>query len=189
MCTDCLLIRTRLRFVTFTQRRKLPGFFEPRLFGVTLRRSRSTKYLGVILDAQLTWKEHVDARVKMACNIMWACRRVCSKWWGLGPMVIHWLYASVVRPSITYASFVWWPGCGTARVKQQPSRIQQLACLGIMGALRTTPTNVVEALTGFPLLDLVVQSETRASAHCLWSLGSWSYLHPNGGHSRILAWL
>jgi hypothetical protein len=27
---------------------------------------------------------------------------------------------------------------------------------------------------GFPPLDLVVQSEVRALAHRLWSLGSWS---------------
>jgi hypothetical protein len=35
-------------------------------------------------------------------------------------------------------------------------------------------------------LDLVVQGEARALVHRLWSLGSWSYLHPNCGHSRIL---
>jgi len=29
--------------VAFTRRRKLPGFFEPRLFGATLRRSISVK--------------------------------------------------------------------------------------------------------------------------------------------------
>jgi hypothetical protein len=50
--------------VAFTRRRKLPRFFEPCLFGVTLRCSGLTKYLGVILDAQLTWKEHVDAKVR-----------------------------------------------------------------------------------------------------------------------------
>jgi hypothetical protein len=32
----------------------------------------------------------------------------------------------------------------------------------------------------------VVQGEARASAHRVWSLGSWSYLHPNSGHSTIL---
>jgi hypothetical protein len=55
-----------------------------------------------------------------------------------------------------------------------------------MEALHTTPTNAVVALIGLPPLDLVVQGKARASAHCLWSLGSWSYLHPNGGHSRIM---
>jgi hypothetical protein len=60
--------------VAFTRRRKLPWFFEPRLFGTTLRCSTTTKYLGVILDARLTWREHVAAKVRKAHN-MWACRR------------------------------------------------------------------------------------------------------------------
>jgi hypothetical protein len=37
--------------VAFTRKRKLHGLFEPRLFGVPLRLSRSVKYLGVILDS------------------------------------------------------------------------------------------------------------------------------------------
>jgi len=40
-----------------------------------------------------------------------------------------------------------------------------------------------------PPLELVVQSEARSAAHCLWSLGCWSYLHPNLGHSNILTQL
>jgi hypothetical protein len=75
--------------VAFTCRRKLPGFFEPRLFGTTLRCCRSTKYLGVILDAWLTWKEHVEVKVRKAHIVMWACRRACGRRWGLRPRVVH----------------------------------------------------------------------------------------------------
>jgi hypothetical protein len=64
----------------------------------------SVKYLGVILDSRLTWREHVDAKVKKARNSLWVCRRACDGAWGLGLRVIHWLYVSVIRPSITYAS-------------------------------------------------------------------------------------
>jgi hypothetical protein len=52
--------------------------------------------------------------------------------------------------------------------------------------MRTTPTNAVEALVGLPPLDLVIKGEDMASAHRLWSLASWSYHHPNRGHSSIL---
>ena len=37
-----------------------------------------------------------------------------------------------------------------------------------------------------PFTDLVVQGEVRLAAHRLCSLGCWSYLHPNRGHSSTL---
>jgi len=52
--------------------------------------------------------------------------------------------------------------------------------------MRTTPTNAVEVLICLTPLELVVQSEARTAAHRLWSLGCWSYLHPNRGHVSIL---
>jgi hypothetical protein len=146
-----------------------------------------TKYLGVILGARLTWREHVDTKVSKACNMLWACRRACGVRWGLRPTVVYWLYNSFFRLSVTFASLVWWPGCETTRAKQQLSIVQRLVCLGIRGAMCITPTSAVEALVGLPPLGLVVQGKARASAHCLWSLGSWSHLHPNRGHSSVMA--
>jgi hypothetical protein len=127
----------------------------------------------------------VDVRVRKAQNLLWACRRACGGAWGLGPRVVHWLYVSVIRMSVTFASLVWWPGCQTASAKAKLSRIQRLAYLGITGAVRTTPTRAMEALICLPPLGLVVQSEAWSAAHRLWSLGCWSYLHPNRGHSSI----
>jgi hypothetical protein len=74
--------------------------------------------------------------------------------WGLGPKVVHWVYAAIVRPNISFASLVWWPGCETASSKKNLSEVQRLACLGITGALRTTPTDAREELVGLPPLDL-----------------------------------
>jgi hypothetical protein len=76
-----------------------------------------------------------------------------------------------------------------ASAKKRLSRIQRCACLGITGAIRTTPTGAAEELTSPPALDLVIQCEVRSAARCLWSLECWSYLHPSRGHSSILTWL
>jgi len=98
--------------------------------------------------------------------------------WVLGPKVVYLLYVDVVRPTISYASLVWWPGCQTASTKNKLSKVQRLTCLGITGDFCTTPTGAMEVLVGLPPLDLVIQGEARSVAHRLWSLGCWSFLHP-----------
>ena len=117
---------------------------------------------------------------------MWACRRACGAAWGLKPRVGYWLYVAIIRPTVIFASLVWWAGCQSTSAKKKLSRVQRCACLGTTGAMPTTPTNAVEALICLPTLELVIQSEARSAAHRLWSLGCWSYLHPNRGHCSTL---
>jgi hypothetical protein len=126
--------------VTFTRRRKLPGFFEPCLFGTTLHCSTLVKYFGVILDSRLTWREHVDVKVRKAHNLLWARRRAYGVTWGLRPRVVYWIYVFIIRLSVTFESLVWWPGCQMASAKKKLSTVQRLACLGITGAMCATPT-------------------------------------------------
>jgi hypothetical protein len=59
-----LVIPEKTGLVVFTNRRKLLGFFEPYFLGVTLRRSMSVKYHRVVLDSRLTWREHVDVKIR-----------------------------------------------------------------------------------------------------------------------------
>jgi len=95
-------------------------------------------------------------------------------------------YVAIVRPTIYFASLIWWPGSQTANAKKKLSKVQRLACLGITGAILTAPTGAMEALAGHPPLDLVIQEEASSAAHRLWSLRCWSYLHPNQEHSCML---
>jgi hypothetical protein len=69
--------------VAFMRRRKLPGFLVPRLFGTILHHSMLVKYLGVILNSWLTWREHVDVKVRKAHNLLWAFRG--GLWCDMGP--------------------------------------------------------------------------------------------------------
>ena len=92
----------------------------------------------------------MDVKTRKAHNLLWACKRAFRARWGLKPKVIHWLYVAIVRPTISFASIVWWPGCRKASAKKKLSKLQRLACLGITGAIRTTPTGAMEALFGLP---------------------------------------
>jgi hypothetical protein len=146
------------------------------------------KYLGVILDSLLTLKEHVDDEVKKVEYSMWTCRGACGVTWGLKPGVVYWPFVAVIRPSVIFASLVRWSGCHTTCAKRKLSRVERLTCLGITGAMRTTPTNTLEALICLTSLELVVQSEARSAAHRLWSLGCGLTYIPIED-SSILMWL
>jgi len=93
---------------------------------------------------------------------------------------------AVCRHCLADSLFASRPGCQTASTKSKLGKVQRLACLGITGPFHTTPTGAMEALVGLPPLDQVIQGEARSAAHHLWSLGCWSYLHPQQGHSCIL---
>jgi len=120
----------------------------------------------------------MDVKVRKAHNLLWACRRAWGTRWGLRPKVVHWLYVAIIWPTVSFAAIVLWPDCQTACAKKNLSKVLRLACLGITGVIHTAPTGGMEALIGLPPLDLLIKREARSAAHCLWSLGCWSYLHP-----------
>jgi len=66
----------------------------------------SVKYLGVILDSRLTWREQMDVKVRKAHNLPWDCRRAYGVMLGLRHRLVHWLYISIIRPPVTFASLV-----------------------------------------------------------------------------------
>jgi len=67
--------------------------------------------------------------------------------------VVHWLYIAIIRPTTSFASLVWWPGCQMASAKKRLSKVQRLACLGVTGAIYMTPTGAMEVLTALsPLI-------------------------------------
>jgi hypothetical protein len=97
----------------FTRRRKLPGFFEPQFLGL-LYVAFAGQVSRVVLDSRLTWREHLDVKVRKAQHLLWACRRAYVSTWDLRPKIVHSLYFSIIRPFITFAFLIWWPGCQKA---------------------------------------------------------------------------
>jgi hypothetical protein len=148
-CTDLVELLVNPNnpdLVNFTRERELPGSIKPVSFGFTLHHSTLAKFLQVVPNSRLTWREHVNFKVK-AHKSLQACRRASGVMWGLRPKVVYWLYASFIWPFITFVSLVWWP-----------CRIQRLVCLGITGAMHTTVTDAMGAL---PFLHLIYWFRVR----------------------------
>lgn len=150
--------------VLFTNKRKIEGLNMPSIGGQQLLLSKEVKFLGITLDSRLTWKSHLDNRIDKAFIAFMQCKRAFSRSWGLSPRIVNWLYTAVIRPMFCYGAVVWWTRTKLTSVKNQLTKLQRIACVGITGAMRTSPTAALEALLDLLPLDLFVKKEAELGA-------------------------
>jgi len=68
-----------------------------------------------------------------------------------------WIYTAIIRPMLTYGAIAWGPKVLQATAIGELYQIQRMACLNITGAMRTTPTEAMELVTGLTPLHLYVK--------------------------------
>src|SRR6195952_5575990 len=94
----------KTEMVLFTRKTKIEELKLPSLFGTSLSLSENVKYLGLILDKNLRWKAHFEAKIGKASIAFLQSRRAIGKSWGLNPQHVLWLYTVVVRPMFCYGA-------------------------------------------------------------------------------------
>jgi hypothetical protein len=71
------------KLVLFANRERAEGFMKPALLNTLLHTTRLVKYLGFILNAKLTWREHVKQRINEVCAPLWLSHSTLGKTSGL----------------------------------------------------------------------------------------------------------
>lgn len=130
------------------------------LEGVKIPLKENVKYLGITLDQKLNWTAHVEEKVKKMQRLLYQGKRIMGKSWGVTPAAAKWIYTAVVRPILAYGCVIWAPALDKKTVCDKLVKLQRIACLGITGAMRTTPTASLEAITGLPPLDIYLKGES-----------------------------
>ena len=123
--------------------------------------SEEAKYLGLILDRKLSWKQNCQERARKPAIALYTCKSVIGKRWGLQRKVFHWLYTAVVRP---YGICVWWTALNKKSYLNSLMKVQRQAQLCISGALKTTPSAALDILLNFPTLDIMGKKAAKNSA-------------------------
>lgn len=176
---------SKTSIILFTNKRKIENLIMPRMMGEVLKRTEHIKYLGVWLDQKLNWKKHVDESLTRATRTFFQCRRVLGNSWGISPATSYWLYTVIIRTQVCYASLVWWPRCKQVTTQNALTSLQRLACIGITGVMRTTPTSALEVLLSLLPLHIFIIKEAKLAALRLKSTGQWSLTGANVGHNKI----
>ena len=157
-----------------------------RLFGQEIPLVDEFKFLGLTFDRQLRWTNHLERRIKKSCMAFGQCRRAIGRTWGLSPKSIHWLYTSVIRPTLTYGAAVWWQKAQSKTVINNLNHLQRLGLLAMTGAMSTTPTAALECLCGLTPLHIFIEGEARAE---FFRLKTWGHFETtslrNLGHACL----
>ena len=129
------------------------------------------KYLGIIIDSQLRWKEQTQRAVANATKWLLQYRRLTRTNSETSAKLMRQLYIAVALPKITYGLDIWYippskpPGqtknTGSAGALRQLQKTQRIASLAITGTLRTTPTDFADAHAGILPIELTLLKATH----------------------------
>ena len=75
--------------------------------GSTINPSLSHKFLGVLVDQELRWKEHSAYALAKGAGYVALLRRISSSAHGVSPRLICQLYRSVALPKMLYVASIW----------------------------------------------------------------------------------
>jgi hypothetical protein len=144
----------------FTNKRsssyKIPSGLK--IYGQEIPFSKTAKYLGVTLDDKLSWRPHIENKIKKAKRTLMAIRSVIGKSWGPSPECAKWSWTGVIRPSLTYGAIVWSRSTSQSRAKIKLQRLQRMALSQIAHVRPSTPSAALEIMYGVPPLDLFIQN-------------------------------
>ncbi|XP_067123772.1 uncharacterized protein [Centruroides vittatus] len=119
------------------------------------------KYLGVVLDKNLNWTDHITM-VKTRSDLLFNhLARVAKADWGLDSAAIKELYNAVFIPKITYAANAWHIAADKVRNKRTLLAAQRHAALRMAKAFRTVSTEALLVICGILPIDLVLHEKAQ----------------------------
>ena len=91
----------------FTRKRKIQNVnIDLFIDGNKIEYVDTVKCLGITLDKRLNWNAHLDEKIKQAKTYLHLMKSSISRTWGPTPENMLWIWTAVIRPRITYASYI-----------------------------------------------------------------------------------
>ena len=111
--------------------------------GNLIKTVESTKYLGITIDRNLTWKPHIKQVTQKCLGQMRSLIAHTKSYFGPKPKLLRWVYLSIIKPKLSYASMIWTPYLTKSTLKTL-KKLNRLACLSLTPTTRSTPQAALE---------------------------------------------
>jgi hypothetical protein len=124
--------------ISMTRRkRKERKHLEIYLNNKLLLQVHSLKYLGIIFDSQLTFKEHINYVAEKCTKLIFALSKSAKLNWGLKHAALKTIYTGGILPHLLYGAPVWKNAIDRVNYKLKLIRVQRLINIKIAKAYRT----------------------------------------------------
>ena len=150
--TTSMIIGTKRKLTDENGENLLPNFT---LDGETIQHKNATKYLGVQIDNQLKWKDHisqVSSKVVRAIGYIKYARKFLPR------ETLRMLYLGLVEPHFRYCCSVW-GSCGTV-LRQKIEKLQNRAVRIITFSPYNAKTSPLLKHLKLPSIQDMIQQET-----------------------------
>jgi len=128
------------------------------------------KYLGILLDHQLAWKNHINSIVKRCQTSLNIIKSVAYVWWGADPACLLQIYKALILSKLQTSSFIWQNAA--QKDLKQLELLQNVAMRKILGTLHSTPIHSMQAETNLKPLKYAAQQEAEKVVLKLQHLGN-----------------
>ena len=115
------------------------------------------KYLGLILDQEFKFQEHIMYATERCSKLTHKLLKVAGLTWGLRYGAIATIYKGAILPLLTYGAPIWIEAMKYQHNMQNYKRVQRLINLRTARAYRTTSGEALCILTG--MKPIIIQIE------------------------------
>lgn len=124
---------------------------------VPVKRKQSVCYLGLVLERNFSFIEHIKTVGEKAKNNFYALTRISKATWGLSFSTLKIIYGATYLGCMCYGAPVWADRATTGAVRRKLLQSQRLALIFLCKAYRTVSTEALPVLAGVFPVDLEVQ--------------------------------
>lgn len=124
---------------------------------VTVKRKESVCYLGLVLERNFSFVEHIKQVGEKAKNNFFALNRISTSTWGLSFHILRTIYKATYLGCICYGAPAWADRTKIVTARKKLLQSQRLALLFLCKAYRTVSTDALPVLAGVLPVDLEIQ--------------------------------
>jgi uncharacterized protein with ParB-like and HNH nuclease domain len=126
-----------------------------------LMQVNSLKYLGIIFDSKLTFRDHIITMTDKCSKLIFALSKSAKLSWGLNYAALETIYKGGTLPLLLYGAPVWINAINKASYKMKITRVQRLINIRLARAYRTVSNEPLCILTGLTPIDTKIEEAAQ----------------------------